>query len=351
MNNVQVLLYTSYLHVIGGIETFVKNYIEVMAPYYDIGLYCPQMPAEMATELAQKVPVYRDKDTEITCNTLIMIRMMDEIPKSIQYKKSVRMCHACRTNPAWVIRKDCDTIVHVSEASKKSFRTDGEVILNPLIKKERTVLFLVSATRIPAMDKGRNADRMLKLANMLNDSGIPFVWLNFSDSPLDDAPRGLFNVGMTQDIQAYIQKADYLVQLSDHEGFGYSVAEALNNHTAVICTPFETTAELGVVDGQNGYIVPYDMRFDVEKLLNVPEFEYEYSNDAIVKQWRKLLGNTKPKHSYRPPEYVEVVVTIAEYRDMMLRKVLHHGDRLSMPYDRANLLEDRNFVKILKTIH
>lgn len=347
MNKTQILLYTSYLHIIGGIETFVNNFVDILSPYYDIALYCPQMPPEMASELSRKIQVFRNKEI-ITCDTLIMIRIMDEIPKNVGYKRSVRMCHACRSNPSWYIKDDCDKVVHVSEASRSSFNSDGQVILNPVVKRGGKALFLVSATRIPAMDKGRNADRMIRLAEMLNSEGIPFVWFNFSDAPLDNAPQGLFNVGKSRDIQSFISKADYLVQLSDQEGFGYSVAEALINNTAVLCTPFKTTAELGVRDGINGYIIPFDMNFDVKKLLDVPSFEYDYDNTDIIKQWRKLLGSSKPTHSYKPPEMVETVVVIDEYRDLLLNRILHKGDRILMPYDRALLLEDKCFIRILK---
>lgn len=341
MNKVQVLLYTSYLHSIGGIETFVDNWVEILSPYYDIGLYCPQMPTERLIRLSQIIPVY--KEGEVECDTLVMIRIGDAIPKDIRYKKSVRMCHACRSNPSWRILPDCDRVIHVSEASKASFNSDGAVILNPVVKRSRDALILVSATRIPAMDKGKNADRMIKLAEMLNAADIPFVWLNFSDSPLTDAPRGLVNVGMTADIQSYIARADYLVQLSDQEGFGYSVAEALINHTAVICTPFKTTAELRVRDGINGYILPFDMSYDVTRLLDVPTFDYAWDNKPIIKAWRKVLGNTKPKHDYIPPEYVDVVVKI-EYRDLILKKTLQPGERASMPYPRAMELIEKGFV-------
>lgn len=347
MNKIQVLLYTSYLHVIGGIETFVESWVSIMRKYYDIGLYCPQMPPEMTVRMSQTVPVFTNND-EVECDTLIMIRMMDKIPKNVKYQQSVRMCHACKTNPSWKIEQDCDVIVHVSEASKKSFGTDGKVILNPVVRTEGRALLFVSATRIPATDKGKNADRMIKLATMLNKAEIPFIWLNFSDSPLDGVPKGMVNVGKFHNMQPYISRADYLVQLSDQEGFGYSVAEALVSHTAVICTPFATTKELGIEDGVNGYIVPYDMNFDVHKLLNVPAFAYKYDNANIIKAWRRILGGKKPKHDYIPPERVEVEVVIQEYRDMVIGRVMKKDERLYMPYDRALMLQDKGFVKISK---
>lgn len=349
MSDVQVLLYTSYLHIIGGIETFVMNWVELMSPYYDIGIYCPKLPEEMALRIMARVPLYRG-DSAVSCDNLIMVRMGDFIPENITYNHSLRMCHACKTNPGWEIRGDCEKIVHVSEASMESFGTDGLVIYNPVISNPRRSLILVSATRIPAPDKGKNADRMLKLAQMLNDADIPFLWLNFSDKPLGNAPPGFVNVGTYQDLQPYIKRADYLVQLSDHEGFGYSVAEALVCSVPVLVTGFETTKELGVIDGVNGYIIPFDMDFDVRKLLQVPEFEYTYDNKTIVKQWRKLLGTAKPKHNYRP-ERVEIIEVVQKYDDIMLQRTMIPGSRIKVFESRAvRLCDELKFCKRIKVV-
>lgn len=349
MSEVQVLLYTSYLHIIGGIETFVYSFVELLSPYYDIGLLCPQLPPEVDVRLGARIPVY-GKDDHIECDTLIMIRMMDEIPKNVSYKDSIRMCHATRSDPSWKIKGDCNKIVNVSEVSKKSFQSDGIVIHNPVIKTDKDSLLLMSATRIPAADKGENANRMLRLAKMLIDAHIPYLWLNFSDAPLRNAPKGFYNVGSYQEIQPYIKKADYVVQLSDQEGFGYSVAEALINNTAVIVTPFETTKELGVKDGVNGYLIPFSMDYDVHKLLNVPQFEYEYDNDKIVKTWKNLLGRKKPKRNYKPRDMAMVEVT-RDYRDLQLERYMKPHDVMRVTKERAQELQDKGLVKVLNTTY
>lgn len=342
-NNCQVLLYTSYLHIIGGIETFVINFIDLLSDTYDIGVYCPRLPEEMAIRIAKRAKLFKAPEG-ITCVNLIMIRMMDPLPLNVIYEKSIRMCHATKSSPTWNILQDCDHIIHVSEASKRTFNSDGDVILNPLIKTTKKALIFVSATRIPAMDKGKNADRMLTLAKMLNDANISFLWLNFSDAPLKNAPNGFVNVGTYQDIQPYIARADYLVQLSDQEGFGLSVLEALINHVAVICTPFETTKELGVIDGQNGYIVPFDMRFDVNKLLEVPRFDYTWNNDSIKKKWKKLL-DTKSDGAYK--EGFVIVKVVVPYDDLQLKKRLIAGQVLKMARDRAEHVAKYGYIKIV----
>lgn len=349
IKHVQVLIYTSYLHIIGGIETFVLNFTELMKDDFELAVLCPRLPEEMVKKIP--VPVIQ-KQEPISCNTLIMIRMMDPLPRYVIYQKSFRMCHAMKSNPSWKILQDCDKVVHVSKASKESFSSNGEVIYNPLVQTEKKSLLLVSATRIPALDKGKNAERMLKLAGMLRDSGIPFLWFNFSDAPLNNAPKGFVNVGTFHELQPYIARADYLVQLSDQEGFGYSVLEALMVGTAVICTPFGTTKELGVVDGKNGYIIPFDLNFDVNKLLKVPEFSYTYDNDKIKAKWTKLL-KSKPRKKPTAAKATDLVMVrvIMGYRDIQLDKFLNRNQCVQMPRARAEELANWKpspLVKILE---
>lgn len=340
-DHVQVLLYTSYLHIIGGIETFIINFLDLMGEKYDIGIYCPKLPQEMVTRISLRARLFT-KRKPISCDTLIMVRMMDEKPQNVLYDKSIRMCHACKANPGWHIIQDCDNIIHVSEASRSSFQSDGDVIMNPVIYKPKKALILVSATRVPALDKGPNAERMLRLAEKLNNNNIPFLWFNFSDAPLQGAPKGFINVGTFQDIQPYIAKADYLVQLSDAEGFGYSVAEALVNGCAVICTPFSTTKELGVEDGKNGYVIPFSLDFDVTKLLEVPKFKYSYDNSGIKKAWSDILG---PRSDRPSDNHIDVQVIVNKYYDIRMKQEFHRGYQFRTDKDRALELIEKGLVK------
>ena len=132
-------------------------------------------------------------------------------------------------------------------------------------------------------------DEIMGLAEMMNAAGIPFLWLNFSDGELPDAPPNFYNVGIRKNIQDYIQKADYLVQLSDQEAFGNSVLEALTLKTAVICTPIPAFKDFGLEDGVNAHVVPFSMEFDVRKLLQIPQFDFFYDNEKRIRQWEEIL--------------------------------------------------------------
>lgn len=288
----EIILFIYYLGQLGGIETFIYQFAKMMKDH-KLLLVVENIPQLQRDRLGKVIDIdlYRTDKTYL-CDNLIMLRILDIKPRNIFYRNSIQMCHACKTNPLWLIPQNCNHIVNVSQVSKESYGKNSEsglVIHNPIEKPKEKALLLVSATRIPAPDKGGNEDRMKRLAEMLNEKGIPFVWFNFSDNELPNAPKGLINVGARQDIMPYIKRADYLVQLSESEAWSYSVLEALVQNVAVIVTPFPSAFEMGIEDGKNGYVLPFDMNFDVSRLLKVPKFKYDYDVKHIKAQWESIL--------------------------------------------------------------
>lgn len=330
----KVILYINQLNIIGGIETFIYHFARLMK-HKDIALVIGNLDESLKRKYEQYMKVYkyttRDK---YFCDTLILLRILDKMPANIECNQSVQMVHACRTNPAWHIRQTSDFIVNVSEASKKSFGNeakDGIVIHNPIITDNPKAMILVSATRIPAPDKGMNEERMRKLANMLNEAQIPFLWFNFSDGSIPNPPRGMINVGRDEDIRPYIASATYLVQLSDSEAWSYSILEALTQNVPVIVTDFPSAHEMGIKDGENGYILPFDMNFDVNRLKKVPKFTYLYDNEPIKKQWEKIIDH---KIKAKKREMWDVVI-LQQYKDIELGRLMNPGEVVPMPKERA----------------
>ena len=339
----KVMLYVNQLHIIGGIETFLYHF-GIMMQMDDVTLVVSQCPEIQRKRYEKNIRVvdYSPTDRYI-CDTLINVRILDRIPNNFDYKQSVQMVHACKTNPQWHIRQNTDYIVNVAQAGKDSFgeeATDGIVIHNPIYSNFERALILVSATRIPAPDKGENEKRMRRLAEMLNEAEIPFVWFNFSEGQIPNPPRRMVNMGLEMDIQPYIRSADYLVQLSDSECWSYSILEALINRTAVIVTPFPSGKEMGIEDGVNGYVVPYDMDFDVTKLLKVPSFTYDYINITIKRQWEKIFSQKQKRRT------MWEVQVIQKYNDIMLDRVCEPGEIISMPVERAKKIIDLGYVKL-----
>lgn len=340
----QVVLYCEYANKVGGISTFLYNFCMHMKKHYDIMVLYDRMDAYQISRLMSIVPVMRVSSTPVICDMIILNRLTDKIPENVTYKQSIQIVHAC-SQVKLDIPQDRDYIINVSQAAKDSWGSqskDGIVIHNPSWNDDKESLFLISATRISAKDKGSNDARMRILANKLVSAGIPYVWLNFSDVPLKDMPRGFVNMPSTLDIQPFIKRADYLVQLSDEEAYSMAILEALTNNTAVLSTPFKSLLESGFIDEKTGYIVPYDMDFDVMDLLNVPQFEFKYDNDSIIEKWRGLLGDGQPTNYHL--DMVKVRVTMS-YKDVFFNQQMEKGMIINMPVNRAEELKKKGLVE------
>ena len=287
----KVVLYIKKINVIGGLGTFIYNFCANMHKYYDITVVAGSMADIQAERIREFANVIVGEITqEISCDTLIMLRISDSVPSKISYKKLIRRIHTCKTFGVKRIPTDGDVTVCISNTVKKDFNLADSIVINNLIYKNvKKTLLLVSATRIPAPDKGDNEYRMRVLANKLEQAQIPYLWLNFSDGELKNMPQNFYNMGYKMDIQNYMQKADYVVQLSTVESFGNTVLEALTLNVPLICTGIPAFYEIGIRDGVNAHVVPFDMDFDVNILLDIPKFKFNYDNDRRIKQWQSIL--------------------------------------------------------------
>lgn len=340
-----VIIFCEYANKVGGISTFIYEWCLMMHKDHKILFMYDKMDEQQLKRLARVVDCERISHNLRECDTLILNRLTDKIPANVIYKKVVQMVHACK-QIKYPINQNRDYLVNVSQSAKDSWGEASEkgiVIHNPLFRESKKALILISATRIGAVDKGHNDDRYVKLANMLHAAEIPFVWLNFSDKPMPNAPKDFINLSSRLNVQDFIQKADYLVQLSDKEAYSYSILEALCNETAVICTPIPSAVEQGVVDGKNGYIVPYNMDFDAKKLLNVPVFYYDYDNDSIRQQWEKIL-KAKATKSYSP-QSVRLQVIVERFYDLEQKREYRRGSRFEVRPERARMLIEKGVAK------
>lgn len=294
MNLKNIILYIHETAVVGGIETFIYNFCESFHEEYNITVVTDLQMHGIQLGRLLSIPnvnyEQNNKSKTYVCDTLIMLRVTDVIPNNIRYGKVIRRIHTRKFYDIQEVPHDGDVTVCVSQSVKDDFELDNAVVINNMFKKIKyQSLLLVSATRLPAPDKGENEWRMRKLAEMMNEKNIPFLWLNFSDREMKDAPKNFYNVGCRLDVQNYMEKASYVVQLSTVEACSNTVIEALNLGKPLICTPVPCFMELGVKDGVNAHVVPFDMDFDVSNLLNVPEYHSEYDNKHILEQWRGVL--------------------------------------------------------------
>ena len=334
---------------IGGIETFIYSFCENMHEKYDIVVLYDIMDQIQIDRVSKYAKCVKNSSQKIVCDTVIVVRIFDSIPSNIRYKKSVQMAH-CLKQRSWSIPQTRDAIVCVSNASKESFGEEGKdakVINNMSYKfSDKEVLFLISATRVGAVDKGKNDERMVKLAKLMNTKGIKYIWAYFGNRPLHSAPQEMVYMGQSLDVTPYIKKADYLVQLSDTEAFSYALLESLCLQTPLIVTPLEQNEDMKIKDGVNAYIVPFDFddSYDVEKFLKIPKFTYKYDNKKIIEQWVDLIENTKPM-GVNPNDLVFAKAKMT-YNDMQLNKIVSFGEIIRITKERADELIRKGLVEI-----
>ena len=339
----QVVIYKDKINKFGGIETFIYNFCLNMRDSYDILLLYKEIDPEQSARFSRIVRMIRQDGRSIVCKTLIVNSILESTPENVTYAQKVQMCHTCKRYDAWGV-PDADKKIFVSKVAKESFKDDGKVIHNLTVKKDaKKALILVSATRLSTNEKGE--DRMLKLAQLFKDKGIPFIWLIFTDKPINNPVEGMICMSSRVDVTPFMMCADYVVQLSDSEAFCYTIVEALSLGIPALVSDLPVLSEIGFEDGENGYIIPSDMTcIDVEQIAECPlKFQYTYDNKALIRAWRNVLGSKEPFEKY---EYKEVGVRVVQpYSDMQLQKFLKAGMRLNMEVQRAKDLIKQGLVE------
>lgn len=318
-----ICIYTSQSQT-NGIFTWIKAFCGQMCNKYNIAVLHQSFSDTMVRQLYSVAYVKRNSEP-IKCKYLLMMRIGDTIPPNIRYGQSIQVLHATHTNPKWKLPTDRDLIIPVSKAVKDSWNIDTEPILNMTYSgKGENIIRLITATRFNTPEKGQS--RMREFAELLRQAGIRFQWECYSDS--NPNIPGITFKGWSDDIRSQIRRADYLVQLSDAEGFCYSIVEALEEGTAVITTPLPILNEIGFENGKHGYIFGFGLQGDINRLVNVPKFDYTYDNDKRKEQWSELFGQGNGKESV-------LIECIKRYKDVQLNRQVESGETMVVSERRA----------------
>ena len=298
--------------VIGGIETF---FYELAKKYKDLDLTIVYQAGDLKQieRISQYARCVRLTEPIKCKKCFLMYKTPIDMVQADEY---IQLIHANYKVQNLVVNTDprITSYYGVSKWVAKDYeellRNNGvmkpvEVCYNPItIEKPQKILRLISATRL-TKEKGK--DRMIILANRLTEAGIPFIWLVFTnDFDKIDNPNVVY-MKPTLNIRNYIADSDYLVQLSDTEGYPYSILESLCLGTPVITTPIPSIAEMNPV----GYTLPFDMKEipinDIYK--KIPKVKNYKPNEDI---WGELLDHSKT--TYNPSDKIKVIA-IRTYND------------------------------------
>lgn len=343
------LFYFNTLNSIGGIETFFWQLAKKYGKDYDITILYRNGDPSQIKRLRELVRVKKYKDgTRVKCKRAFCAFNTD-ILDYIDADEYYQMLHGDYRSLNVLPNKHeklqeyvaCSEIVRDAYADVTG--KVAQVSYNPFTPtKPRKVLRLVSATRLTP-DKGYN--RMEKLASALDDAGIPFVWDVYTDTHREFSNPSISTRKPRLDVIDFIADADYFVQLSDAEGYCYSVVESLSVGTPVIVTDFNVAHEIGVVDGKNGWILPMSMEnLPIAKIYKgLKKFQYTAPED----RWGELLVPTPSDYEETRKQTV-TIKTKRQYYDIDLKRMMDFGDTQDVTMARAEFLEDLDLVDIVE---
>lgn len=293
-----IILSYHRLYIIGGIETFIYNFCLFFKDKYKIAVkanktYQNQIDRleNIGIKVLEKNKIYKAK----ICISMA-IDYTSLFNTTIIYDKLITMYHDGINKPR--VPDKSDKIIFINQKFINSFlknnycsEENSSLIYNLYKYKEpKKILKLISATR---MSPEKGIDRMLKLIKILKENNIPFIWNIYSDGRMEEEFEEVIYRKPKLDIINEIADADYLVQLSDDEGYGYSLVEALSVGTPLLVTPISPLSDIQVEDGKNAFVLPYDMQnIDIDKIYNT-KLEFNYNLDEInnkaCDQWVQVI--------------------------------------------------------------
>ena len=290
--------YFQHINTIGGVETF---FYELAKKYkdWDITVYYKTGDEKQIRRLQRYVPVYR-LDGIVECEKVFFNYQLNI--ESFKAKEYYQIIHADLKTQG--IRPNIDErltgYIGVSQTVCDAFEEltgiKATLCYNPLtFEEEKKPLFLCSATRLTSEKGGK---RMKALAERLDREGIPYYWMIFTNSPHEIASPNVIYREPTLDIRKWIASCDFFVQLSDSEGWCYSVNEKLAScHGHVIHTPCPSFNEMKIV---NGIRMEYDLSNmddvirQIKKEITLPSKDFAYTVREDI--WDRLLAPGKSNY-------------------------------------------------------
>ena len=334
---------------IGGIETFYYNLAKKYGKSHDITIYYQQGDPEQIARLSEFVRVRKYTGQHIKCERAFFNFNLEAID-NIEADEYIQIIHGDYKAMGILPKYDprITRYIGVSQNACDTFREltgkDIELCYNPtrpLKKKTVKTLKLVSLTRI---DRVKGFLRMQRLMDILTSCGIEWHWTVYTDQRLSfDNPRLEYRQP-TLDIELALSEADYVVQLSDAEGYCYTVVEALQMGVPVIVTDIPVFKELGIVNGVNGFTIGLDMKnVPVDKIVKgLKKFTYDPPEDG----WDKLLVPGESDYQEKLKRIVSVMVKQI-YFDLILQREVRPGEILAVEHKRAVMLKERGLCEYI----
>lgn len=345
MNNV---FYFKTISKIGGCESW---FYYLSRLYKNMIIYYKEGDSEQIKRLAKNVEVHKYKENEIIECDRFFCCYGPDIIDNVKAKDYYHIIHCDYKQVPFkpIIHPKFNHYIAVSKLAGDSFKEltgiDYELIYNPVVidmpkveKFNDDKLHLISATRLT---KEKGLERLQKLGNLLDNSGIDYEWDIFTNKQRKFVGKKVQYRDPKIDIVPEIAKYDYLVQLSNCEAFCYSIVESLMVGTPIIATDLPVLKELGIRNGFEGYILDFNMQDVPLDLIKQKSLKVAYKSPKS--NWDKYLDNNS---SYDSEELIKVKCRRGIYlieEDIRTIK----GQIIELKRYRASELESKDLVEIL----
>jgi len=298
----QIVMFLRFISKIGGVETFVYEFVKEFHDKYDILFLYDEADPIQLNRYRKYVRCQRYYGEKIECETFLNCNFNKNIADDVTAISGnyYDMCHTDYDAMGWKYVKHPKTTltICVSEASARSFLkqlpdekcvTIHNLLVHNIkreVRKDKKLHF-ISTTRL-SWEKGYW--RMKAFAERMNELKIPYIWEVYTtDVKQDDIPNLVYKIP-NLDILEETKKADFLIQLSNTEADGYATKEALSLGVPVIATNYPSIYEQSFVKDKTGFILEMDMSNMDEVISKLKRITFEPIKYEYEKLWLPLLG-------------------------------------------------------------
>lgn len=336
------VFYFRHLNDIGGTEQFLY-YLSCLYKDFVVFYSDPNSSLAQIDRLGDNIPVHKYNGGILECERFFANYSAD-ILDNVEAEEYIQVIHLNYKlqNKVPNIHRKITKFIGVSKSACRAFTEltgrECECIYNPcIVEKPKKVLKLISATRL-SEEKGK--DEMIKLGNILDNAKIPYLWLVFTNDYKEIKNPNIIYMDPRLDIDSYIANSDYLVQLSSSESFCFSVVQAEMLGVPVIVRDLDIWNEIGLKNGENAFILNYDMSdIPVEEIYNgLKPFKYTPPKS----EWGKYLSND----SEYDPNRECTVVPSCRFWDIKKLCWREKGKEFNCTEKRRNVLIDKGLIKI-----
>lgn len=305
----RIAFYYHHINSCGGVEVAILNLIKKLKNDYHITVAYSLSDSdfEMLSRMSEHAHIVNLNHEILEVDTVVYCSIYCQKEK-IKAKRELRWLHGCLTDMKCKLPKEkIDDYISVGKVCKDQLDSqligqESTLIYNELNSDiielsnekpngEKGKLHLVTVSRI-SPEKG--FERMLKISEQLTKENIPYIWdivgcgynKAYENKIKSLAPKEWVFHGKLENPFPYIKRADFLLQLSDYEAFGYVLLEALVLGTTVITTDYSSASEM--INQTNGHIIKKDLSDFTTEIFNKKKV-FKHEHKSGLEKWKELL--------------------------------------------------------------